>query len=300
MNRVWAASLVLAGALASAGTGYLAMSRWGVYWPSAGIVIVVLAVLVGMLYLERRRRHRAELEVRRYLATMADMDRRAAMGYLAASLAHELRQPLGAILRNSEAAKMLLASGTPNLAELAEIVDDIRKDDKRAADIIRRMKALLQHHEVSADRVDINEVARDTIEVTAPDARSRCARMQIALLKAPLIVAGDRVHLQQVLLNVVLNGLDAMAQTPHDQRLLVISTAHNDGHAEVSVRDGGSGIPAGTMDRIFDPFFSTKSDGMGMGLSIARSIVEAHHGRIVAEDNGGRGATLRVILPLLH
>jgi len=265
---------------------------------AALVIILLLAVLVVALWFEHRRRHRAEMEARRYLATIADMDRRAAMGHLTASLAHELRQPLGAILRNSEAASILIASGNPNLKELAEIVEDIRKDDKRAAEIIRRVKALLEGHELVEEPIDVNDVARETAEVVATDARARGARVHIDLLRAPLVVAGDRVHLQQVLLNLVLNGLDAMAQTPHEQRLLVVSTATRNGSAEVLVRDGGAGIPSGAMERIFEPFFSTKADGMGMGLSIARSIIEAHHGRIVAENNVGRGALLRVILPL--
>jgi signal transduction histidine kinase len=297
------ASLVLACALAVAILlPFGSEGGWSGIRPNelAAFGVIVLGLLVGTLWFERGRRQRAEMEARRYLATMAELDRRAAMGHLTASLAHELRQPLAAILRNSEAAAMLIASGSPSLEDLAEIVDDIRKDDKRADDVIRRVKTLLQGHQLTAESIDVNEVARDTVEVVAPDARARGARVQIDLLKAPLVVAGDRVHLQQVLLNIVLNSLDAMGQTPQEQRFLLVSSSIRNGNAELSVRDGGPGIPSGAMQRIFEPFFSTKADGMGMGLSIARSIVEAHHGRIVAENNVGRGAMLRVTLPLLN
>jgi signal transduction histidine kinase len=220
------------------------------------------------------------------------------MGHLTASLAHELRQPLGAILRNSEAAALLLKSGDPDLTELREIVDDIRKDDKRAAEIIGRVKSLLQTHEHNEERIDLNDVARETVEFVAPDAAPRGLRLRVDLQKTPLVVTGDRVHLQQVLLNLVLNSLDAMTLTPFAHRFLVVSTTAKTGTAEMSVTDGGPGIPAEAIERIFDPFFTTKTDGMGMGLSIARSIVEAHGGRIFAENNPGRGATVRVLLPL--
>ncbi len=267
--------------------------------PSTAGVLMGLALsgLVGTLWLEHRRRNLAEVEARRHLATMADLDRRAAMGHLTASLAHELRQPLGAILRNSEAATALLASQTPNVVELQEIVEDIRKDDKRAAEIIRRVKGLLEKHEVKEEAVNVNDVARETVEFLAPDAAAKGASLHVNL-QGPAVARGDRVHIQQVLVNLILNGLDAMSATPPDRRVVLVATVATQGRLELSVRDEGSGIPASVMSRIFEPFFSTKSDGMGMGLSVARSIVEAHGGRIAAENNSDRGATMRVFLPL--
>ena len=267
--------------------------------PSTSGLVLGLAVsgLMGTLWLEHRRRNLAEVEARRHLATMADLDRRAAMGHLTASLAHELRQPLGAILRNSEAATALLASETPNVVELQEIVEDIRKDDKRAAEIIRRVKGLLEKHEAKEEAVNVNDVARETVDFLAPDAAAKGARLHVSL-QAQATVRGDRVHLQQVLVNLILNGLDAMRSTPADRRVVLVSTAARQGRLELSVRDEGAGIPAAVLPRVFEPFFSTKSDGMGMGLSVARSIVEAHGGRIAAENNSDSGATMRVFLPL--
>jgi C4-dicarboxylate-specific signal transduction histidine kinase len=261
-------------------------------------VILVLLALCGTLVFEHRRRRRAEVDAQRYLCTMADMDRRAAMGRLTASLAHELNQPLSAILRNAEAAGMMIDAGAPS-SELREIVSDIRTSDRRAAQIVKRMRSLLQNHELAEEPVELNDVVRETMDVIEPDAASRDVRLQLALDKpASVLVTGDRIHLQQVLLNLVLNGLDAMADTPDDQRRLVVSTAARNGHVDLTVRDAGSGIADGVLPRLFDPFFTTKRDGMGMGLSVVRTIVEAHNGRIQAQNNIGRGATLRVSLPV--
>jgi len=260
--------------------------------------ILVLAALCGTLLFEHRRRRRAEIQARRYLSTMADLDRRAAMGQLTASLAHELHQPLSAILRNAEAAGMLLDAGAP-AEDLREIVNDIRASDKRAAQIIQRVRTLVQKHEFGEEPIELNDVVRETMEVIAPDAASRAVRLQLVLDKpVAVLVSGDRIHLQQILLNLVLNGLDAMADTPEDERRLVVSTAARNGQVDLAVRDAGSGIAEDIVPRLFDPFFTTKRDGMGMGLSVVRSIVEAHNGRIEAHNNAGRGATLRVSLPV--
>jgi signal transduction histidine kinase len=274
---------------------------WDEYLPqtiAALAAIGVLTALSGTLWLEHRRRQRAEIEARRHLSTMAHLDRRAAMGQLTASLAHELHQPLSAILRNAEAAGMLIDSGA-SPQELREIINDIRSSDKRAAQIIQRMRSLLQKHELGEEAVDLNDVVRETMEVVAPDARARGVRVQVSLDKpSSVIVAGDRIHLQQILLNLVLNGFDAMAETPEDDRRLVVSTAAHNGHADLAVRDAGSGISEDAREKLFEPFFTTKQHGMGMGLSVVRSIVEAHNGRIEAHNNADRGATLRVSLPI--
>jgi C4-dicarboxylate-specific signal transduction histidine kinase len=261
-------------------------------------VIIVLAALCGTLIFEHRRRQHAELEARRHLSTMADLDRRAALGQLTASLAHELNQPLSAILRNAEAAGLLLDAGAAP-QELREIVNDIRSSDRRAAEIIQRMRTLLQKHEFAEEPVELNDVVRETMAVIAPDASARDVRVQLALDKpASVLVSGDRIHLQQVLLNLVLNGIDSMAGTPEHERRLVVTTTARNGDVELAVRDAGAGIADDVVPRLFEPFYSTKRDGMGMGLSVVRSIVEAHNGRIEAHNNGGRGATLRVTIPM--
>jgi C4-dicarboxylate-specific signal transduction histidine kinase len=270
-----------------------------VFWGAVG-VLVVLGFLLAKLMFEHRRRQEAEGAARRHLVTMAHMDRLAAMGQLTASLAHELHQPLGAILRNSEAARMMLASGQPSVAELQEIVDDILKDDRRAAEIIRRMGSLVRKRELNEEPLDLNDIVRETVALVAPAARSKSVRLETDLQNAPALVVGDRVHLQQVLLNLVLNALDAMAQTSPADRRLQVRTATTDGHVELAVRDRGSGIPAESIGEIFEPFVTTKTEGMGMGLSIARSIIEAHHGRIAAENNADAGATIRFSIPVVR
>jgi C4-dicarboxylate-specific signal transduction histidine kinase len=260
----------------------------------------MLSVLTGGLLFEHRRRSRAEIDARRYLATMAHMDRRAAMGELATSLAHELNQPLAAILRNAEAAKMQLASGTPPIQELQEIVEDIRKDDKRAGELIRRMRTLLQRRDLDAQTVDLDVLVQETADLLGPEATAKGVHIDIECGAGSHLVNGDRVHLQQVLLNLVLNGIDAMAGVPPERRRLTIRTARLAGEIEVAVSDTGCGISGDALARIFEPFFTTKGEGegMGMGLSISRSIVEAHDGRILAENNRDRGATVRFFLPV--
>jgi signal transduction histidine kinase len=260
----------------------------------------ILGGLAGTLWLEHRRRQAAEAEARRHFVTMAHLDRIGSMGELTASLTHELHQPLGAILRNSEAAALLLASGSPDLDELREIVEDIRKEDKRATEIIRRMRTLLRKEDLQEEQVDLNELARETVELISPDATSRGVRVDVDVQSRPATVAGDRVHLQQALLNLLLNAMDAMRDTPSEHRRLVVAVAATNGHADVSVRDFGPGIPTSAMKQVFEPFYTTKKDGLGVGLSIVRSIIEAHNGSIGVENNADRGATVRFALPLHH
>jgi len=264
-----------------------------------GVIALQTALIVGLVF-EHRRRRRAEVEARRHFTTMAHLDRRAAMGQLTASLAHELNQPLGAILRNAEAASMVLASGEPKLSEVKEIVEDIRRDDKRAAAVIRRLRALLQKHELEMELLDMNEVAQESVAVAAPDASARHVSLELELCNPPGVVHGDRVHLQQALLNLMLNGLEALAQMPPNLRKLTIRTACGPGSVDVSVSDNGPGIAPDVAPHIFEPFFSTKTEsgGMGLGLSITRSIIEAHGGTLTAHNNDGHGgATVRFSLP---
>jgi signal transduction histidine kinase len=258
----------------------------------------LLAALTATLWFEHTRRERAEARSRRYLATMAVLDRRAAVNHLTASLVHELNQPLGAILRNSDAARIMLDGGQPDLAELRDIVEDIRKDDKRAAGIICNIRALVRKHELTAVPLDLNDVVRSALELAEPAARARGIRVQTDLDPEPTIVGGDAIHLQQVLVNVLLNGVDAMSGTPGVDRLLTITSGRRLRHAEVTVADTGPGLDDESITRMFEPFFTTKSTGMGLGLFIARSIVEAHNGRIAASRNDGPGLTVRISLPL--
>jgi signal transduction histidine kinase len=265
-------------------------------------VLLLQSLLIAGLIFERRRRRQAESEARRSLTAMAHLDRRAAMGELATSLAHELNQPLNAILQNAGVAQMILASNTvpPALGEITEIVSDIRKDDLRASEVIRRMRGLLQKHELETRPVDLNELAQDTVAIVRHDAWSRQIDVVLELADRVGPVLGDRVHLQQVLLNFLMNALDAVAGVPPERRRVLVSTTERDGEVRLAVSDTGIGIPADALAQIFEPFYTTKSEGsgMGMGLAIARSIVEAHAGRLAAESNPGGGTIVWLSLPV--
>jgi signal transduction histidine kinase len=272
-----------------------------------GLVLTVLAVtvlqsvLIAGLIFERRRRRNAELESRRNLAAMAHLDRRAAMGELATSLAHELNQPLNAILQNAGVARMLLTStAVPSaLGEMTEIIDDIRKDDIRASEVIRRMRGLLQKHELEARPVDLNEVALETTAIVQPDARARQIEVDLELADGVRPILGDRVHLQQVLLNLLMNAMDAVVAVPPERRRVRVRTESSADTVRLAVSDTGPGIPADRLSKIFEPFYTTKSEGsgMGMGLAIARNIVAAHDGRMAAENDAGGGATVWFSVP---
>jgi signal transduction histidine kinase len=266
-------------------------------------VLLLQSALIASLVFERRRRRRAETDSRRNVAAMAHLDRRAAMGELATSLAHELNQPLNAILQNAGVAQMLLTANPvpPALGEMADIISDIRKDDIRASEVIRRMRGLLQKHELESHPVNLNEVAQETVAIVRPDAKSREVQLEMELADGVRLVIGDRIHLQQVLLNLLMNAIDAVATMPTERRRVCVRTAGSDGEVRLAVVDSGMGIRADRISEIFEPFYTTKSagSGMGMGLAIARNIVEAHAGRIGAENNSTGGATVWFSVPIL-
>jgi two-component system sensor kinase FixL len=210
-----------------------------------------------------------------------------------------LNQPLGAILSNTEAAELFLQSDTPSLEEIRAILGDIRKDDQRASDVIRRMRALLQRHEMESVPLSPAELIEDSIALARPDAVARRVKMESEIAPAVPTVRGDRVQLEQVLLNLLLNGMDALQGCPVEHRRLLVRAQRGADHSvEFAVTDSGPGIAVGKLDRIFESFYSTKPKGMGLGLSISRTIVEAHHGRLWAENNPECGATFRFTLPM--
>jgi signal transduction histidine kinase len=272
-------------------------SLWRDYRPlvlAAIGVAVVQTLLIGALLFEHVRRRRAEVASRQHLAAVAHLDRRAAMGELATSLAHEVNQPLNAILQNAGVAQMLLAAQPvpPALAEMPEIIGDIRNDDIRASEVIRRMRSLLQKHEPESRPVDLNELARDTAALVRSDARARDIELELDLDERVPPVAGDRVHLQQVLINLLMNAMDAVVHVSPERRQVRVRTSRNEREVRLTVADQGTGIHAARPDEIFEPFYTTKREGtgMGMGLAIARRIIEAH-------DNAGDGATVWFSLP---
>ena len=275
----------------------------GAWRDSRAAVTIALAVgalqtllIVGLL-VERKRRLAAEREARRHLTTAAHLDRRAVAGELAAALSHQLNQPLGAIIHNAEAAELMLDNGSLTPEDLRGILADIRKDDTRAGEIMRRMRGLLRKHELTMVPVDLNEVAVDTAEMIGPEAAARGALLELRLSRALPNAAGDRIHLQQVLLNLLLNSLQAVAGEPASRRQVLLETARRDGHVDVAISDTGPGFVPDKLPRVFEPFFTTRGDGLGVGLSIARTIVEAHGGHISAENNTFGGATVRFSLP---
>jgi len=225
---------------------------------------------------------------------LAHVQRLALIGELTAAMAHELKQPLTAIMSNAEAARTLLKSHNPRIGELDEILSDICRADQRANDVLGYVQNFLRKQEPPMLALDLNAVVSDVLPLVAGDAQKR--RVQISTELAPDVppVFGNRTQLQQVLINLIVNGMDAMANTPYGKRHLTVRTKLNgDDRVEVSIADFGIGIASGNLPRLFDSFFTTRAEGMGLGLSIARSIVESHAGRIWAENNPAGGATFR-------
>jgi PAS domain S-box-containing protein len=230
---------------------------------------------------------------------LAHASRLAVVGELTAMIAHEINQPLGAILSNADAAEILLASERPPLEQIRKILLAIKKNDLRASDAICRIRALLRKRELEMKTVHVNEVVSDVLRLVNGDALRRRVQLRRKLELELPPVRGDRAQLEQVLLNLILNGMDALEDKPDSERLLTLQTGKGENTSVVvAVIDSGRGIPRDKMDHIFDSFFSTKKEGMGLGLSIARSIIEKHEGRIWAENNyPGTGAVFRFELP---
>ena len=250
------------------------------------------------LQAETAERKIAEDGLVRAQAEAAHASRLALVGELTASIAHELNQPLGAILSNSDAAELLLESAGPQLDDIRQILADIRRDDLRASEVIEHLRALLSKREVELLPLDLNEVVADALRIVDGESRRRGIEVETELSAVLPTVRGDKTQLQQVLLNLVLNGMEAMAESSAAKRRLTVQTAGDPNEeAEVVVTDTGPGIPPDRLPRLFDAFFTTKEYGMGLGLSIARSIIESHGGRIWAEKNTDGGAAFRFTLP---
>jgi C4-dicarboxylate-specific signal transduction histidine kinase len=240
----------------------------------------------------------AETARRRNLDEIAHMNRVVAIGELTAALAHELNQPLAAILNNAQVARRFLSDELPDLIQVGVCLADIVADDKRAAEIIQRLRTLVKKGESHADLVDLNEVVHEAIRLLGHDAMRRQASIKFEPFPGLPPVLGDRVQLCQVVLNLLMNGLEAVAElAASDRREIVRTVEFDNGFVELMVEDSGKGIAEGDLARVFEPFFSTKPEGLGMGLSISRSIVQAHGGRIWAENNVGSGAVFHCVLP---
>jgi signal transduction histidine kinase len=274
------------------------LSEWEEHrWQILLIVATLAALLIALLY-ERRRRMYAELQNSQRAAELAHINRFNVAGELTATIAHELSQPLGAILANSEAAKALLKSPAPNMEELRDILTDIQRDDQRASEVLRRVQGLLKKAPLERRDNDLNEIVRDTIELLSKLATSREMELDSKIVLGELRIKCDRVQLQQVIINLIVNAMDAMSAVPRAKRKVTVTTMRVDNFAGVVVSDAGPGIPTDKTETVFQPLFTTKPQGMGMGLSIARTIIDAHHGKIWAEKKAGSGAVFHISLPL--
>lgn len=248
----------------------------------------------------------AEIRVvsQRQRQELVHASRLAVVGELTASIAHEINQPLGAILSNADAGEILLENPSPPLDEIRQILAEIRRDGLRASDVIRHVRTLVRKRVLVLEKLDANVVVTGVIALLDPEARRRRIPIADALLQKPAYLRGDRAHLEQVLINLMLNAMDAVEapgaadNVPAARPSIVVGVSYTShGEVEFGVTDAGHGLPADRLGHLFDSFYTSKPHGMGLGLSIARSIVEAHGGRIRAENNRDAGATFRVTLP---
>ncbi len=274
-----------------------------IWWESRGTIIAVIAVvvlqgsLIVSLLVEQRQRRRAELRAHHRNIELAHASRLAAVGEITASIAHQINQPLGAIRANADAAEMLLDADPPALDEVREILVDIRREDERAHEVVGGMRALLQRKEFLVEPLNLNVTVAQVLPLLQGEAHRQGVVLRTELADGLPAVEGDRVHLQQVVLNLVMNGIEA-AGAPRRQGRVVVRTSLRDGtDVEVTVADTGGGIPEEDLPRIFESFFTTKDDGLGLGLSIACSLVELHRGRIWAENSPNGGAMFHFVLP---
>jgi signal transduction histidine kinase len=251
----------------------------------------------AVMHFDVTARRQAEAAARRYLGQIAHLDRVAGMGQLASSLAHELNQPLAAILTNAQAASRLLASTPPDLAELQACLADVISDDRRAAEVIRGMRRLLKNTDFTDLPLALNDLTANTIALVANDALLHAVSLEFTPAPTLPVAHGDLVQIQQVILNLLANAITAAATGPATARKVAVWTmAAAAPYVEIGVHDSGPGIAEGDLDRIFEPFFTTKDEGLGMGLAISRTIVEVHGGRLLAANDPAGGATFRIHL----
>jgi signal transduction histidine kinase len=275
-------------------------SLWQAYRNAVVVAVTIILLLSGLvasLLLERRRRHAAELAVQKQHIALAHASRLAVAGELTAAIAHEINQPLGAAQTSADAAELILQAGGERREDLLRIVGRIRKDTLRASEVIKRLRTLLARHEARPQPLDLNVALTDVAAFLRPELKRRDMALALRSAATPARILGDETQIQQVLINLILNAMDALADTPLERRLIVVQVECVAGTNTVSVKDQGPGIADGDLSKLFDSFFSTKRTGMGLGLSIARRIVEAHGGTIRAEHAPGGGAVFHVQFP---
>ena len=272
--------------------------RW--YTIAALAIIALQTALIVDLLLQHSRRRKSETDLQRNREQLAHVTRVSTMGELAASLAHELNQPLTAILSNAQAAQRFLNAKPADLKEVREILDDIVTDNSRAGEVIRRMRALVKKEKLEFAPIDIASVIGDVVQLVHSDGILRNIHVEIECQEGLPSARGDRVQLQQVVLNLLVNAFDAMKEMTATERNVKVGAKTNGADTvEISVRDHGTGLTSDELAKVFQPFYTTKREGLGMGLPISRSIIEAHGGRLWAENNVDLGATFHFTLPAI-
>jgi len=269
-------------------------------WQSMAIAaaILVQAGLIVFLLHQRRMRRNAEGESQKRMTELAHVNRQTTTSELSSSIAHELNQPLGSILTNAETAELILKSENPDLGEIKEILADIKRDDQRAGEVIRRLRGFLKRTPFETMDIDLNQIMSEAFKFLFVQASARNVALYLQTAPGELRIKGDPVQLQQVILNLVVNSMDAMTAIPYGRTVIGRTELNGVSTVEISISDSGPGIPADKLGQIFDPFFTTKDQGMGIGLSIARTIILAHKGQIWAENQSSGGAMFHFTLPL--
>jgi signal transduction histidine kinase len=262
-------------------------------------IILLQALLLWSLLLQSRRRRRAEAELQERGAQLAQVARLSTVGALTASIAHEINQPMGAILSNAEAAQMMLEQGSLQPGVLREILADIRNEDLRASEVIKRLRKLLARHEWNPTALEVNSEVAEALRHVAFEAARRGVKLAPVFDPATPVIMADSVNLQQVVINLVVNAMDAVGSHPASDREVRIHTRAVPGAAEIVVADRGPGLSQEDEARIFHETFTSKKDGMGLGLSIVRTIVEMFRGTVSYESNVPHGAIFRVRIPAL-
>jgi signal transduction histidine kinase len=269
---------------------------------SAGFAVLALqAAMIAWLLLEKQRRYLAEGEASNRRSEVIRLNRVATASVLSSSIAHELNQPLGAILSNTEAAQIMLKADPPDLNQIGEILEDIVRDEQRASEIIVGLRNLLNNRkQTDLDALNLNDVVRDVVKIVGPEAAKREIILSAEIALAALPIRCDPIHLQQVMINLSVNGMDAMEDCERASRNLIIRTERDSKSemAKVTVSDSGKGIPNKDLESVFDAFFTTKPQGTGLGLPIARTIIQTYGGKIWLESNNGATAFC-FTLPLL-
>jgi signal transduction histidine kinase len=268
------------------------------YIIGALIFIIVQSLLIVGLLIQRRRRILAEELTRHKSDELAHVTRIAAMGELTTALAHEINQPLTAVGSNAEAARRFLLQDNPDTGEIREILADIIQDNQRAGDVVRKIRDLVKKGELEQKAIDFNKAIQELILFIHSESILKGLVITTDLFPGLKKIIGDRTQLQQVVLNLVLNSAAAMVDMPLNKRKIIVQTAMQDSRtAKVSIMDSGPGIDDKNIEKIFEAFYTTKKEGLGMGLSISQTIIDAHGGKIQAENNLEGGATVSFTLP---